>query len=83
MLREGWTESSDCLCQTVFSGKADLKNRTLMGKNGRTGETGMGKKAVDDIPREKAVTQCFSGQWSTGSNSKSALNLGEYTYTVL
>lgn len=54
-----------------------------MGKNGRTGETGMGKKAVDDIPREKAVTQCFSGQWSTGSNSKSALNLGEYTYTVL
>lgn len=33
--------------------KADFKDATLLDKNRREAETGMGKKSVDDITRER------------------------------
>ena len=44
---------NDCLWQKVLSGKVDFKDGPLMGKNVRAEELGTGKKAVDNITRER------------------------------
>lgn len=60
--------------------KADFKDATLLDKNRREAETGMGKKAVDGMMERENSDQVL--QWSTRSNSKSALIFGEHTYKM-